>query len=40
MNNVKETYCVLIFLTLTATDKVQVYVHVPKWCHQREAVIE
>ena len=33
MNDVKESYCVFIFLTLTATDEVQVYLHIPKWCH-------
>ena len=34
------TYFFLFFFALAATDKIQVYVHIAKWRHQRKAVLE
>ena len=35
----EATYCILIFLTLAATNKIQIYIHISKWCDQRKTVM-
>ena len=36
----EATYCILIFLTLAVTNKIQIYIHISKWCDQRKTVMK